>query len=244
MTMPNDLHPHDERLAAYADNETDALRDRALGEHLDGCARCRLVLDDLAALRSALAELPDLAPSRPLRLLPPVLAPASRGVGRTGWLRRLMAPVMVAGTGLVLVGAVGASGALNGFYQAASAGARETYSSADLRATDAPPAAQASDVEYAGGSAAQEPLASSRGSTDGSTGGITDGSAGRSPDASPGDLTGAAASPPGKGGDSVTAAPDSESVPAFPGFVVLLLVGIALVAVAAVMRFALQPRAG
>ncbi len=240
MTMPNDLHPLDERLAAYADNETDALRDRPLGEHLDGCARCRLVLEDLAALRSALAELPDLAPSRPLRLLPPVPAPASRGVRRAGWLRRLTAPVFVAGTGLVLVGAVGASGAFNDFYQAASLAAPERNSSADLRATDAPPAAQASDIEYAGGSAAQEPLASSRGST----GGITDGSTGRSPDASPGDLTGAAASPPGKGGDPVTAATDSESVPAFPGFVVLLLVGIALVAVAAVMRFALQPRAG
>jgi hypothetical protein len=33
-------------------------------------------------------------------------------------------------------------------------------------------------------------------------------------------------------------------MPAFPGFLALLLVGIALVVVAAVMRFALQPRAG
>jgi hypothetical protein len=236
MTMPNDSHPRDERLAAYADREADALRDRALTEHLAGCARCHLVLEDLAALRAALAELPDIAPSRPLRLIPPVPAPASRGVGRAGLLRRLTAPVFAAGTGLVLIGAVGASGAFNGFYQAASGGAPEANSSADLRATDAPPAGQASDIEYAGGSAAQEPLASSRGSTDGSTG--------RSPDASPGDLTGAAASPPGKSGDPVTAAPDLESVTAFPGFLALLLVGIGLIVVAAVMRFALQPRAG
>ena len=55
MTMPNDSHPRDERLAANADRETDALGDRALTEHLAGCARCRLVLEDLAALRSALA---------------------------------------------------------------------------------------------------------------------------------------------------------------------------------------------
>ena len=239
MIMPNDSHPRDERLAAYADRETDALRDRALTEHLAGCARCHLVLDDLAALRSALAELPDLAPSRPLRLIPPVPAPAVRDAGRAGWLRRLTAPVFAAGTGLVLVGAIGASGAFNGFYQAASVGAPETNSSADLRATDAPPGAEASDVEYAGGSAAQEPLASSRGSTDG----YTDGSTGRSPDASPDDVTGAAESPPGKGGDPATAAPDSESVTAFPGFLALLLGGIALIVVAAVMRFALQPRA-
>ena len=236
--MPNDSHPRDERLAAYADREADALRDRALTEHLAGCARCRLVLDDLTALRSALAELPDIAPSRPLRLIPPVPAPASRDVGRAGWLRRLTAPVFAVGTGLVLVGAVGASGAFTGFYQAASVRAPETDASASLLASDAPPAAQATNNEYAGGSGAQEPLASPRVATDGSTG--------RSPDASPGELTGAAASPspPGKGSDPVTAALDGESMPAFPGFVVLLLVGIGLVAVAAIMRFTLQPRAG
>ena len=238
--MPNDSHPRDERLAAYADRETDALRDRALTEHLAGCARCRLVLDDLDALRAALAELPDIAPSRPLRLIPPVPAPASRRAAPAGWLRRLSSPLFAVGTGLVLIGAVGASGALNGFYQAASMGAPEANASADLRATDPPPAAQASDNEYAGGSGAQEPYASSRGSTDG----YTDGSTGRSPDASPDEMTGVPASPPGKGSDPVTAAPDSQSVPAFPGFVVLLLVGIGLVAVAAIMRFTLQPRAG
>ena len=234
--MPNDSHPRDERLAAYADREADALRDHALTEHLSGCARCRLVLEDLAALRSALAELPDIVPSRPLRLIPPVPAPAVRDAGRAGWLRRLTAPVFAVGTGLVLIGAVGASGALNGFYQAASFGAPEANSSADLRATDAQPAAPASDDEFLGGSGAQEPLASPRVATDGSTG--------RSPDASPGDLTGAAASPPGKGSDPVIAGPDSESVTAFPGFLALLLVGIGLIVVAAVMRFALQPRAG
>ncbi|MDH4335011.1 MAG: zf-HC2 domain-containing protein [Chloroflexota bacterium] len=241
--MPNDFHPDDERLAAYADRETDALRDRALGEHLAGCGRCRLILNDLGALRSALAELPDLAPSRPLRLIPPVPASAPRAVGRAGWLRRLTAPVFAVGTGLVLVGAVGASGALN-VYQAASTGGRETDESAYSRASDAPPAVQATDNEYAGGSGAQQPDASSRGSTDGSSGEITDGSTGRSPDASPGEFTGATESPPGKGSDPATPAPDSESVPAFPAFVVLLLVGIALVAVAAIMRFTLQPRAG
>lgn len=224
--MPNDFHPDDERLAAYADRETDALRDRALGEHLDRCARCGLVLDDLAALRVALGELPDIAPLRPLRLIPPVPDPAFRATGRVGWLRRLTAPVFAVGTGLVLVGAVGASGAFDGFYQSASVGAPETIGSADLRPTDAPPAAQASDVEYTGGSAAQEPLASSRGTTDGSTNG------------SVGEVSG------GDDGAPSTPAVDGQSSPAFPGFLLLLMAGIGLMVAAVVTRFSLQPRAG
>lgn len=246
MTMPNDSHPRAERLAAYADRETDALRDRTLTEHLAGCARCRLVLDDLASLRSALADLPDIRPSRPLRLIPPVPAPAPGGVARAGWLRRLTAPVFAVGTGLVLVGAVGASGALSTFYQAATVGAPEANGSGDLRASDAPPAVQATDNGYGPVWPVVDASASPRSGTDGTSGEYAGRSA--SPEASPGALAGASASPPGKGGDPGTeapdGAPDSESRPAFPGFVVLLLVGIGLVAVAAVMRFTAQPRAG
>ena len=45
--------------------------------HLTACDRCRPLVDELSLLRGALAELPDLAPSRPLRLIPPVPAPAA-----------------------------------------------------------------------------------------------------------------------------------------------------------------------
>lgn len=120
MTMPHP-HPDDELLAAYAGGDADALADRALAAHLTACDRCRPLVDELSLLRGALAELPDLAPSRPLRLIPPVLAAPDRG----SWLRRLTAPAMAAGAGLVLVGAigVGATGAFGGLFgQAASIG--------------------------------------------------------------------------------------------------------------------------
>jgi anti-sigma factor RsiW len=120
MTMDTASHPDDERLAAYAGGDADALSDGELIAHLSTCDRCRPLVDELTLLRSALASLPDLAPSRPLRLIPPVAEPAPRA-GALGWLRRLTAPAMAAGVGLVLVGAIGlgASGGML-FGQAAS----------------------------------------------------------------------------------------------------------------------------
>ena len=104
MLIPN--HPHDERLAAYADADIDARADASLVAHISACLRCTGVLDELGALRSALAELPDIAPSRPLRLVPPVAdSPAAAGAG--GWMRRVFAPVMTAGAALAIVGLVG-----------------------------------------------------------------------------------------------------------------------------------------
>ena len=122
MTMPHP-HPDDERLAAYAGADRDALTDTALVEHLSSCDRCRPMVDELSLLRGALAELPDLAPSRPLRLIPPVPAPATTA-NRGSWLRRLTAPAMAAGAGLVLVGAigVGATGAVGNFFGQAASG--------------------------------------------------------------------------------------------------------------------------
>ena len=84
MLIPN--HPHDERLAAYADADIDARADASLVAHISACLRCTGVLDELGALRSALAELPDIAPSRPLRLVP-------------RWPTRLPLAVRVAGCG-------------------------------------------------------------------------------------------------------------------------------------------------
>jgi hypothetical protein len=120
MTMPHP-HPDDELLAAYAGGDADALADRGLAAHLTACDRCRPLVDELSLLRGALAAMPDLVPSRPLRLIPPVPAGSASG----SWLRRLTAPAMAAGAGLVLVGAigVGATGAIGGLFgQAASVG--------------------------------------------------------------------------------------------------------------------------
>lgn len=116
-------HPDDERLAALAGADPDVTGDRALREHVASCDRCTSLVADLTTLRSALAELPDLVPSRPLRFLPPALDPAPSFVERlAGWVRRGFAPALVAGAGLVLVGAVGTANTTGILGQAATAG--------------------------------------------------------------------------------------------------------------------------
>ena len=110
MTMHHSTHPDDERLAAFASADREAVSDRELATHVDTCDRCRPIVEELTIMRSALALLPDVAPSRPLRLIPPVAEPAVRPVGAFAWIRRLAGPAMAAGAGLVLIGAVGASG--------------------------------------------------------------------------------------------------------------------------------------
>jgi hypothetical protein len=112
MTMQHQIHPDDERLAALAGGDADASADAGLRAHVSACDRCGPMVAELAQLRSALAELPDLVPSRPLQLVPPVPATAQRAQG--GWLRRLAAPMLAAGAMLVLVGTVGGSGVLSG----------------------------------------------------------------------------------------------------------------------------------
>jgi hypothetical protein len=110
MTMPPAAHPDPERLAALAGADADARADRALMEHVAACSACSRQVGEMGILRAALAELPDLAPSRPLQYVPPVPVPAP-----SGWrvaFRRAFAPVAVAGMVLVLVGGVGATGAL------------------------------------------------------------------------------------------------------------------------------------
>ena len=69
--MLNPNHPDDERLSALASRDDDAVADPELTAHVSTCDRCADLVAELALLRVSLAELPDLAPSRPLRLLPP-----------------------------------------------------------------------------------------------------------------------------------------------------------------------------
>lgn len=106
MLIPN--HPNDERLSALASRETDATADATLTAHVSSCRRCTDLVNELGALRAALADLPDLAPSRPLRLLPPVeAAPAGAADRLGGWARRFFAPVLASGAALALVGTIG-----------------------------------------------------------------------------------------------------------------------------------------
>lgn len=105
MLIPN--HPGDERLSAMASRDEDALADAELVAHLSRCTRCTDLVAELGALRASLAELPDVLPSRPLRLLPPTDEPVASTDGLGGWARRVFAPLMTAGAALALVGAVG-----------------------------------------------------------------------------------------------------------------------------------------
>lgn len=111
MSMTTPAHPDPERLAALAGADPDALADRELEAHIAACESCGPQVRELSAMRAALAELPDIAPSRPLRLVPPVAEPAVSPGWRTVF-RRAFAPVAVAGMVLLLVGSVGVTGVL------------------------------------------------------------------------------------------------------------------------------------
>ncbi len=124
-TMPSPNHPDDEVLAALAESGREAPTDAALLAHLSGCERCTEIVSDLRTLQSALADLPDITPSRPLRFLPPVPASPPPATGWAILLRRLTAPAMAAAAVLILVGAIGTA-ANSGFLpSAASTGAQE-----------------------------------------------------------------------------------------------------------------------
>jgi anti-sigma factor RsiW len=224
MTMQNSPHPDDERLAAYAGGDSDALADSSLATHLTTCDRCRPLVDELSLLHAALAELPDLAPSRPLRLIPPVPAAAVPAAGPGSWLRRLTAPAMAAGAGLVLVGAIGigASGALTFM---SSSGARPAFQEADAshRELSHVPAAGAPSVapDDTRGSAGSE--ASVEPTTMGSSQ-----PASATPSADAAEPT-----------DQLTGNPSPEQP-----WLTLLIAGVGLFGISTVLRFSLSPRAG
>jgi len=242
MTMPNTSHPDDERLAAYAGGDADATSDRALVAHLSGCDRCAPIVDELALLRGALALLPDLAPSRPLRLIPPVPDATPQPAGPLAWLRRLAAPAMAAGAGLALVGAVGLSGAISGTLSDLSA------SGGDRSAAEY---ALGSDNAAAPGLSAESTRPAPQSNPE--VGSVYS-PRGQSDDAS-------ASEPPGsRGEDEKSASPaasgpaasreEGATVGALRGsrgeepWLTILIAGTALFTIATLLRFSLTPRAG
>jgi hypothetical protein len=228
MTMMNASHPDDERLAAFAAADREAVEDRSLREHLADCARCSDLVLDLSSLRSALAELPDIAPSRPLRLLPPLPEPASRE--RVPWLRRLVAPTMVAGIGLVLVGAVGTAGGLGSASrlnflagEAAGASPRVPVAARESQSSDSvdrnPPTAHPSALYGSAGSPVPTRIVATPG-----------------PSLVP-------VAQGGSGDKSATPPPAAPTVPPAT-WPLALVAGLALILVGLFLRFAVQPRAG
>jgi hypothetical protein len=234
MLIPN--HPHDERLAALAAHDTDAVADATLTAHVASCVRCTGLVDELGALRAALADLPDIAPARPLRLLPPAeAAPASTADRLGGWARRFFAPVLASGAALALVGTIGtAAPALNQAASGPSGDSAARQSAAQELAAPAPES-EAPAGEAAGGA----PAFASPG----------DGADRASNDAAAPVATPAAEEPEGPSVLSVEddgdAAETRDSIPAERSpWPMVLFAGVALMIGALALRWILVPRAG
>ncbi len=214
--MQHSTHPADERLAAYASADREAVFDRELASHIGSCDRCGPIVDELTILRDALSLLPDVAPSRPLRLIPPVAAPDARPSGAFEWLRRLTAPAMAAGFGLVLVGAVGASGLVGGIGGA----------TADLAAGQSAKGAEAPGV---GGAYSPVPVPVTSDTDYGTRSG---------PPRSEG--SGSSMTPtPSPNPDHATDQGSKEQP-----WLALLIAGFGLFGISAILRYSLAPRAG
>lgn len=218
MLTPN--HPEDERLSAFAARDDDALADAALASHVSSCIRCTGVIAELGALRASLAELPDVAPPRPLRLLPPVAD--ERAIGAAGWVRRLFAPALTTGAAIAMVGLVGTAGPL--FGGMASSGS-PTFQDAgtELQEAGEEPAASLAQVRSSGG-----------GYED------VDGGAPAAADESAAAGAGESAGNGGDdAGDRLTQLPAERSI-----WPMVLFTGVALMVAAALLRWILVPRAG
>jgi hypothetical protein len=240
MTMQHESHPHDERLAALAGADPEATGDRSLREHVAGCDRCRAVVDDLSLMRSALAELPDLRPSRPLRLVPPVAEPVAPRGGPLGLLRRLSAPALAAGLVLILVGTVGGSGILEGLAGMGAASAPIFQNVGDDLGAEAEPGASSAE-ESAAASDSALGLDDAGGLDSASPGirGMSDASP--TPKGAP-----AGEEPTGEGRDGDVSELTATSDP-FDGrlpWFLMLGAGIVLAAGSLLLRFTVQPRAG
>jgi hypothetical protein len=233
MSMTTRAHPDPERLAALAGADPDALSDRELIAHVAECAACDGQVRDLTALHTALAELPDLVPSRPLRLLPPVPEPRDAAGWRIG-LRRAFAPLAVAGMVLLVVGGVGATGALG----PADAGA--FLQRLQFAAPGAPAAMQAAtgqpEETTADAGMAPDELASPEGSR-GQTGAIaTD-----TPRAADASAAPAESMAEVIGGQDTSRDGDLATVEDRGGWILAALAGIGLLALALVLRRSVAP---
>ncbi len=220
--MLNLNHPDDERLSGLASHDTDARADSSLTAHVSNCDRCTDLVSELGALRASLAELPDLVPSRPLRLLPEVEASPSSA----GWVRRIFAPMLTAGAALALVGMVGTSlPVLDGMASGGAALTSEDAAAEELGG-GAPNAAGGADGESVDDLGTQrsvkpEPSSAFLGAGDG----------GRDVDTAGGG---------DDEGESLTRELPAERSP----WPMVLFTGLAVMILAALLRWVLVPRAG
>jgi anti-sigma factor RsiW len=225
MLIPN--HPDDERLSALASGDSEAVADSALSDHVASCIRCADTVAELGALRTALADLPDLQPHRPLQLLPPVADVPARADRVGGWARRIFAPMLTAGAALAMVGLVGTAGPLFGGADSGAAPAAE----ADM----ALPAASSADADAAGGE-----TYSARSAVPAAAPTAGEGAANEEPTEEP-RLSEMQATNQDDGGSDTRNLASTEQRPIWP---MLLFAGVAIMIAAALLRWILAPRAG
>jgi hypothetical protein len=149
--------------------------------------------------------------------------------GGLPWLRRLVAPTIAAGIGLVLVGGVGTAGMLGrsagAFFNAREAAAGSPASSAGQQ-----PAAESSSTD-----------SMDRGNPSAAFGGAT------SPVPAPSSVAPTASHVPvtvGQGGDKSTNPETTPTPSPATMWLILLVAGFALIVFGLILRFSLQPRAG
>ncbi|MBA2264383.1 MAG: hypothetical protein H0W10_06960 [Chloroflexi bacterium] len=252
--MLNFNHPDDERLSALAFRDTDATADTSLTAHVSSCDRCTDLVNDLGALRASLAELPDLQPSRPLRLLPEVEAEPVAVDRFGGWARRFFAPVLTAGAALAMVGMVGtALPALNGM--ASSAGGQADSAESTMAVGEAAgeaPGEAAPEASVALGAAAPSERTTTEGA-DPAGDGFTDASASAAADGFAAASASTATEGSGEETENRALASDesdreSEALTRLAAerspWPMVLFTGIALMVAAALLRWILVPRAG
>jgi hypothetical protein len=230
MLIPN--HPDDERLSALASGDTDASADASLTGHVSSCIRCTDLVNELGALRASLAELPDVPPSRPLRLLPAVEAQTSRIDRAGGWARRFFAPVLTAGAALALVGLVGTAAPAFRVQEVFQDVGSELSAQASM-AVEAPAA-------DGGGAEAGAPAASTEEATGGEA--LSAGDASSPAESNVERTLSAPGETPDDADDGATArAPAPAERSPWP---MVLFTGVALMVAAALLRWILAPRAG
>jgi hypothetical protein len=108
------MHPNETAIHDYVDDALDAVARAAVDRHLDACAACRLLVDDLREIRRVAASLELREPparawsriERAIRLEPAANRSAARGAGgrssfaRYGWLAAAAALAIATGVGL------------------------------------------------------------------------------------------------------------------------------------------------
>jgi len=229
--MLNHDHPDDERLSALAAGDTDASGDASLTTHVTTCDRCAGVVRELGVLTAALADLPDVAPHRPLRLIPPVDGDAVSAPDSLGqWARRLFAPVLTAGAALAMVGMVGtALPTLGGMGSQGAGGAAPSDGGFEMAAEDSAAPGAGNQTDASAGSELSAPAPSERIAATATDGGdmTTQGADGADEE------TGEVAR------DSFSTDPLTAERSPWP---MVLFAGVALMIAAALLRWILVPR--